>query len=71
MLKIQYFKWRAEQLNLYIWHMEFSAQQIAELLQGKIEGDEHVCVNRLAKIEEGETGALSFLSNPKYAKFHL
>jgi UDP-3-O-[3-hydroxymyristoyl] glucosamine N-acyltransferase len=49
--------------------MEFSAQQIAELLQGKIEGDEHVCVNRLAKIEEGETGALSFLSNPKYENY--
>jgi UDP-3-O-[3-hydroxymyristoyl] glucosamine N-acyltransferase len=46
--------------------MEFSAQQIAELLQGSVEGDVNVCVNQLAKIEEGQQGALSFLSNPKY-----
>lgn len=46
--------------------MEFSAHQIAELLQGTVEGDGNVFVNQLAKIEEGQTGALSFLANPKY-----
>jgi UDP-3-O-[3-hydroxymyristoyl] glucosamine N-acyltransferase len=46
--------------------MEFSAEQIAELLQGTVEGDASVCVNQLAKIEEGQFGALSFLANPKY-----
>lgn len=49
--------------------MEFSAQQIAELLDGEIEGDANAVVNRLAKIEEGEPGSLSFLANPQYAPY--
>lgn len=49
--------------------MEFTAQQIADLLQGKVEGDSSVKVNRLAKIEEGEPGSLTFLANPKYEEF--
>lgn len=46
--------------------MEFSAKQIAELLQGELVGNENASVNRLAKIEEGGPGSLSFLANPKY-----
>ncbi|MGC3976877.1 MAG: UDP-3-O-(3-hydroxymyristoyl)glucosamine N-acyltransferase [Paludibacteraceae bacterium] len=46
--------------------MEFSAQQIAEFLQGEIYGDANVKVNTFSKIEEGKPGTLSFLSNPKY-----
>jgi UDP-3-O-[3-hydroxymyristoyl] glucosamine N-acyltransferase len=46
--------------------MEFTAKQISELLKGTIEGNEHVSVNKLSKIEEGEPGSLSFLANPKY-----
>ena len=34
--------------------MEFSAQQIAALLNGNVEGDENSIVNNLSKIEEGE-----------------
>ena len=34
--------------------MEFTALQVAELLEGKVEGDEKVMINKLAKIEEGE-----------------
>jgi UDP-3-O-[3-hydroxymyristoyl] glucosamine N-acyltransferase len=49
--------------------MEFTAQQIADLLQGTIEGDAQVKVSRLAKIEEGEPGSLTFLANPKYEEF--
>lgn len=49
--------------------MEFTAQQIADLLQGKVVGDPQVKVNRLAKIEEGEPGSLTFLANPKYEEF--
>jgi UDP-3-O-[3-hydroxymyristoyl] glucosamine N-acyltransferase len=49
--------------------MEFTAQQIADLLQGTIEGDSSVKVNKLAKIEEGEPGSLTFLANPKYEEF--
>ena len=46
--------------------MEFSAEQIAGLLNGEIVGDASVTVNTLAKIEEGHASALSFLANPKY-----
>lgn len=46
--------------------MEFTAKQIADFIQGKIEGNENATVNTFAKIEEGKPGALSFLSNPKY-----
>ncbi|RRD02401.1 UDP-3-O-(3-hydroxymyristoyl)glucosamine N-acyltransferase [Prevotella sp. OH937_COT-195] len=49
--------------------MEFTAKQIAEFIQGKIEGDENVKINSFAKIEEGKKGAISFLSNPKYTHF--
>ena len=49
--------------------MEFSAKQIAEFLQGRVEGDENASVNTFAKIEEGKTGAISFLSNPKYTHY--
>jgi UDP-3-O-[3-hydroxymyristoyl] glucosamine N-acyltransferase len=49
--------------------MEFTAEQIASLLHGEVHGDEKVVVNDLAKIEEGHTGALSFLSNPKYEEY--
>ncbi len=46
--------------------MEFSAQQIADFIQGKVEGDNTVKVHSFSKIEEGQPGTLSFLSNPKY-----
>lgn len=43
--------------------MEFTAKQIAELIQGRIEGDENATVNTFAKIEEGKKKEL-FLSFP-------
>ena len=46
--------------------MEFSAQQIADLLEGKVEGNAEIKVNTLSKIEEGKPGSLSFLANPQY-----
>ena len=49
--------------------MEFTAKQIAEFIQGSIEGDENVSVHTFAKIEEGVPGAISFLSNPKYTHY--
>ena len=49
--------------------MEFTAQQIAQFVQGKVEGDENAKVNTFAKIEEGKEGAISFLSNPKYTHY--
>jgi UDP-3-O-[3-hydroxymyristoyl] glucosamine N-acyltransferase len=49
--------------------MEFSAVQIAEYLKGEIEGDKNVTVNTVSKIEEAQTGSLTFLSNPAYTPF--
>ena len=46
--------------------MKFNAQQIAEIINGKIVGDATVEIKSLAKIEEGKKGDLSFLANPKY-----
>ena len=49
--------------------MEFTAKQIAELIGGRIEGNENVAISTFAKIEEGREGAISFLSNPKYTHY--
>lgn len=49
--------------------MEFTAKQIAQLLNGKVEGDENVSVKAISKIEEGYQGSLSFLANPVYNNF--
>ena len=49
--------------------MEFTAKQIAEFVNGRIEGNEMATVNTFAKIEEGKEGAISFLSNPKYTHY--
>jgi UDP-3-O-[3-hydroxymyristoyl] glucosamine N-acyltransferase len=49
--------------------MKFTAYQIAEILEGDIFGDPNIEVERLSKIEEGEKGSLTFLSNPKYTNF--
>lgn len=48
--------------------MEFTAKQIADLIGGKVEGNENATVHTFAKIEEGAEGAISFLSNPKYTQ---
>jgi UDP-3-O-[3-hydroxymyristoyl] glucosamine N-acyltransferase len=49
--------------------MEFTAETIAGFLKGEIEGNPDIKVNTVAKIEEGHSGALSFLANPKYEHF--
>jgi UDP-3-O-[3-hydroxymyristoyl] glucosamine N-acyltransferase len=49
--------------------MEFTAQQIAALLKGTLEGDPGVKVSNLAKIEEGTPGTMTFLANPAYTHF--
>jgi UDP-3-O-[3-hydroxymyristoyl] glucosamine N-acyltransferase len=49
--------------------MEFTAATIAGFLKGEIVGNPDVKVNTIAKIEEGQTGALSFLANPKYEHY--
>jgi UDP-3-O-[3-hydroxymyristoyl] glucosamine N-acyltransferase len=49
--------------------MEFTAKQIAEALQGTVDGDANITVSTLSKIEEGKPGSLSFLANPAYEKY--
>ncbi|MBQ8453345.1 MAG: UDP-3-O-(3-hydroxymyristoyl)glucosamine N-acyltransferase [Prevotella sp.] len=49
--------------------MEFTVQQIAQFVGGTIEGNPDAVVSTFAKIEEGQPGAISFLSNPKYTHF--
>jgi UDP-3-O-[3-hydroxymyristoyl] glucosamine N-acyltransferase len=49
--------------------MEFTAEQIAGFLNGKIEGNPAARINDVSKIEEGKPGTLAFLANPKYQKY--
>ncbi len=49
--------------------MEFSAQQIAQLIGGTIEGNPDVMLSAFDKIESAGPKALTFLSNPKYAHY--
>ncbi|NAS13605.1 UDP-3-O-(3-hydroxymyristoyl)glucosamine N-acyltransferase [Poritiphilus flavus] len=49
--------------------MEFTASQIAGILEGEVEGNPEIAVHKLAKIEEGEKGSLTFLANPKYTPY--
>jgi UDP-3-O-[3-hydroxymyristoyl] glucosamine N-acyltransferase len=49
--------------------MKFTAAQIAGILEGEVVGNPNAEVFKLAKIEEGTEGSLTFLANPKYANF--
>ncbi len=49
--------------------MKFTAAQIAGILNGTVDGDENIAVSKLAKIEEGSKGSLTFLANPKYTHY--
>ena len=49
--------------------MKFTASQIAGILEGEVEGDASIEVSKLAKIEEGLPGSLTFLANPKYTPY--
>lgn len=49
--------------------MKFTAEQIAGILEGTVVGNPNIEVSKLAKIEEGTEGSLTFLANPKYKSF--
>lgn len=49
--------------------MKFTAAQIAGILEGEVFGNPEAEVYKLAKIEEGTDGSLTFLANPKYANY--
>ena len=49
--------------------MKFTAGQIAGILDGEVFGNPDAEVYKLAKIEEGTEGSLTFLANTKYANY--
>ena len=49
--------------------MQFTASQIALIINGKIEGDPEVAIGSFGKIEEAKQGQLSFLANPRYEDY--
>ena len=49
--------------------MQFTAAQIALLINGKLEGNADASVGSFGKIEEASEGQLSFLANPKYEEY--
>lgn len=49
--------------------MQFTAAQIAMLVQGKVEGNASAEVDSFGKIEEAKSNQLAFLANPKYEEF--
>ena len=49
--------------------MEVSANQIADLIGGTIEGNSSKMVTGISKIDDGKSGTLSFLANPTYARY--
>ncbi|MAW08697.1 MAG: UDP-3-O-(3-hydroxymyristoyl)glucosamine N-acyltransferase [Flavobacteriaceae bacterium] len=48
--------------------MKFTAAEIANLLEGTVDGDDTVEISSLSKIEESTHGSLTFLANPKYTQ---
>jgi UDP-3-O-[3-hydroxymyristoyl] glucosamine N-acyltransferase len=49
--------------------MKFTAQQLADVLGGTIEGNAEAAVSKLSKIEEGDADSLTFLANPAYTQY--
>lgn len=49
--------------------MQFTAKEIAALINGQIEGDSDVTVSSFGKLEGAEKGQLAFLANPKYEEY--
>ncbi|MCX6315120.1 MAG: UDP-3-O-(3-hydroxymyristoyl)glucosamine N-acyltransferase [Sphingobacteriales bacterium] len=49
--------------------MQFSAAQIAMMINGRVEGNAEVTVSSFGKIEEAKAGQIAFLANPKYEEY--
>ncbi|WP_447641797.1 MULTISPECIES: UDP-3-O-(3-hydroxymyristoyl)glucosamine N-acyltransferase [Chitinophagaceae] len=49
--------------------MQFTAEQIAQMINATVEGNLQTVVRGFGKIEDAKEGELSFLSNPKYEEF--
>ena len=49
--------------------MQFTAAQIAMMINGKVDGNADTAVGSFGKIEEAQNGQLAFLANPKYEEY--
>ena len=49
--------------------MQFTAAQIALIINGRVEGNPDAVVSSFGKIEEAKHGQLAFLANPKYEDY--
>ena len=49
--------------------MEFKAKEIAEILNGTVDGNPDATVTTFARIESGKPGAICFFANPKYEHY--
>jgi UDP-3-O-[3-hydroxymyristoyl] glucosamine N-acyltransferase len=49
--------------------MKITLEQLAQLLEGVVEGDPKAEVGNISKIDQSEPGTLSFLANPKYESY--
>jgi len=49
--------------------MKLFAHNIAKMLDGVVEGNDQIYIDKLSKIENGEKNSLSFLGNAKYNEF--
>ena len=49
--------------------MEFKAKEIAEILNGTVEGNPEVKISSFARIENGRPGSICFFANPKYEHY--
>ncbi len=49
--------------------MEFKAKEIAEILNGTVDGNPEAIVTTFARIESGKPGAICFFANPKYEHY--
>lgn len=49
--------------------MEFKAKELAEILNGTVEGNPEAIVQNFARIENGKPGTICFFANPKYEHY--
>lgn len=49
--------------------MTFTAAQIAQFLNGIVEGNQEITVNNISKIDDSQPNTITFLANPIYTKF--
>lgn len=49
--------------------MEFKAKEIAEILDGTVDGNPEATVTDFARIESGKPGTICFFANPKYEHY--